>query len=426
MNESIGQQLRLARQERKLSLLQVAQATHIRQHYLEAMEAGDFAHLPSKAQARGFLRAYASYIGLDANVLLSDLSGEPALSDGDQLADRQASVSEGASASTGSGEIFVEIGQKLLNQREMLGFSLEEVERNIHVRLHYLRALEAGDLQGLPSPVQGRGMLNNYANFLGLDPDPLLLRYADGLQEQLAAKQATRPRPQVDRPDRPARPNPLPRVLSSDFMIGGVLVVALAVFIIWGVIRINSLRSTPAPSVTVPSVAEALLETQPGAEENSPTPSLTPTPLGTLQVAPPPIEVEVTSPEGEETAIDGTPPLDAGGAIQLSVSVIQRAWMRVIVDGEIEFEGRVIPGSAYQFSGQERIELLTGNGAALQLFFNENDLGVLGDYGEVIFRVFTSEGVLLPTATITPTATATPAVTPTSEATLTPQPTPAP
>ncbi len=378
MNESIGQQLRQARQERKLSLLQVAQATHIRQHYLEAMEAGDFAHLPSKAQARGFLRAYASYIGLDANVLLSDLSGEPALSDADQLADRQASVPEGASASTGSGEIFVEIGQKLLNQREMLGFSLEEVERNIHVRLHYLRALEAGDLQGLPSPVQGRGMLNNYANFLGLDPDPLLLRYADGLQEQLAAKQATRPRPQVDRPDRPARPNPFTRVLSSDFMIGGVLVVALAVFIIWGVIRINSLRSTPAPSVTVPSVAEALLETPPGAEEISPTPSLTPTPLGTLQVAPPPVEVEVTSPEGEETAIDGTPSLDAGGAIQLSVSVIQRAWMRVIVDGEIEFEGRVIPGSAYQFSGQERIELLTGNGAALQLFFNENDLGVSG------------------------------------------------
>ncbi len=378
MNELIGQQLRQARQERKLSLLQVAQATHIRQHYLEAMEAGDFAHLPSKAQARGFLRAYASYIGLDANVLLSDLSGEPTLSDGDQLADRQASVPEGASASTGSGEIFVEIGQKLLNQREMLGFSLEEVERNIHVRLHYLRALEAGDLQGLPSPVQGRGMLNNYANFLGLDPDPLLLRYADGLQEQLAAKQATRPRPQVDRPDRLARPNPFTRVLSSDFMIGGVLVVALAVFIIWGVIRINSLRSTPAPSVTVPSVAEALLETPPGAEEISPTPTLTPTPLGTLQVAPPPVEVEVTSPEGEETAIDGTPSLDAGGAIQLSVSVIQRAWMRVIVDGEIEFEGRVIPGSAYQFSGQERIELLTGNGAALQLFFNENDLGVSG------------------------------------------------
>jgi hypothetical protein len=100
--------------------------------------------------------------------------------------------------------------------------------------------------------------------------------------------------------------------------------------------------------------------------------------------------------------------------------------MRVSVDGEIEFEGRVIPGSAYQFSGQERIELLTGNAGALQIFFNQNDLGVLGDYGEVIYRVFTAEGMLLPTPSVTPTATATLEVTPTPEVTLTSPPTPAP
>jgi hypothetical protein len=269
-------------------------------------------------------------------------------------------------------------------------------------------------------------MLSNYATFLGLDPEPLLMRYADGLQAQLAEKQATRPRSQVDRPDRPARPNPFPRLLSSDFLIGGVLVLLLAAFIIWGVIRINSLRAAPAPSVTVPSVADALLETPPGTAGIAPTASLTPTPPGTLIAAPPPVEVEVTSPEGGETTSEGTPPLDEGGAIQLSVSVIQRAWMRVSVDGEIEFEGRVIPGSAYQFSGQERIELLTGNAGALQIFFNQNDLGVLGDYGEVIYRVFTAEGMLLPTPSVTPTATATLEVTPTPEVTLTSPPTPAP
>jgi cytoskeletal protein RodZ len=333
---------------------------------------------------------------------------------------------EAAHPLAGSTEIFIEIGRKLFSQREMLGFSLDEVERNTRIRQHYLRALETGDLQGLPSPVQGRGMLSNYASFLGLDPDPILLRYADGLQAQLAEKQATRPRSQVDRPDRPARPNPLPRLLSSDFLIGGVLVLSLAAFIIWGVIRINSLRATPAASVTVPSVAEALLETPPGTEGIAPTASLTPTPLGTLLAVPPPVDVEATSPEGGENTSEGTPPIDDGGAIQLSISVIQRAWMRVIVDGEIEFEGRVIPGSAYQFSGQEGIELLTGNGGALQIFFNQNDLGVLGDYGEVVFRVFTAEGMLLPTPSITPTATATLEVTPTAEVTLTSLPTPAP
>lgn len=426
MNGSIGQQLSQARQERKLSLLQVAQATHIRQHYLEAMEADDFAHLPSKAQARGFLRAFATYVGLNADALLAELSGEPARLEADQPAAQPGSQPEELSNLSGSGEIFVELGQKLRNQRELLGFSLDEVERSTRVRQHYLRALEAGDLQGLPSPVQGRGMLNNYAAFLGLDPDPLLLRYADGLQAQLAAKQATRPRPQVDRPARPARPNPLTRLLSSDFLIGGVLVVLMGAFIIWGVIRINSLRSTPEPDVTVPSVAEALLETPPGTEESLGTATPSPPALETLVNAPPPVEVEATNPEAGESTLEGTPPIEGGGAINLSISVIQRAWMRVIVDGEVEFEGRVIPGSAYQFSGQERLELLTGNGAALQIFFNQNDVGVLGDYGEVIFRVFTVEGMMLPTATVTQTPTATVAATSTPEATLPPMPSPAP
>jgi len=426
MNGSIGQQLRQARQEKNLSLLQIAQATHIRQHYLEAMEADDFAHLPSKAQARGFLRAFASYVGLNADALLAELSGDSSLPGADQPTVQPASQPEDISDLAGSGEIFVEIGQKLRDQRELLGFSLDEVERSTRVRQHYLRALEAGDLRGLPSPVQGRGMLHNYASFLGLEPDPVLLRYADGLQAQLAAKQATRPRPKVDRPARPIRPNPLTRLLSSDFLIGGILVLLLVAFVVWGVIRINSLRSTPAASVTVPSVAEALLETPPGTEESLLTASPSPTPPGTLVNAPPPVEVEATSLEGGEITPEGTPPIDGGGAINLSISVIQRAWMRVSVDGEIEFEGRVIPGSAYQFSGQERIELLTGNGAALQIFFNQNDLGVLGDYGEVIFRVFTLEGMMLPTPTITPTATATLVATPTPEATLPPLPSPAP
>jgi len=89
MNGSIGQQLSQARQERNLSLLQVAQATHIRQHYLEAMEADDFARLPSKAQARGFLRAFASYVGLNADALLAELSGDSALPGADQRCHRK-------------------------------------------------------------------------------------------------------------------------------------------------------------------------------------------------------------------------------------------------------------------------------------------------------------------------------------------------
>ena len=68
---SIGEQLKQARESRGLSIKQVVQATRIRAHYLEAMETDDFSTLPSAAQARGFLRSYADFLGLNADDLIS-------------------------------------------------------------------------------------------------------------------------------------------------------------------------------------------------------------------------------------------------------------------------------------------------------------------------------------------------------------------
>ena len=53
MNEKIGPILRRAREARDLSLEQVARETHMREHYLHALEEGNFDALPSDAQARG-------------------------------------------------------------------------------------------------------------------------------------------------------------------------------------------------------------------------------------------------------------------------------------------------------------------------------------------------------------------------------------
>ena len=409
--------MRLARQGRKLSLEQAANETHIRLHYLEALERGDLNQIPSKAQARGFLRAYAGYLGISPDSLLTELDAVEVIPPEVEVEIIEVQAEDEREPSGNSVVIFKELGEKLTRQREMLGFSLEEVERNIHIRLHYLEAIEAGNLDGLPSPVQGRGMLQNYAAFLGLDVEPVLLQFADGLQAQLAEKQAARPVSTDTKPNRRRINIPLQRYFSGDWIIGALLIAAVAAFIIWGAIRISSFQSTPTPVDTVPSIAEALQMTP--EVLLSEIPAVTDTPL------PEPIETDLSPGIGEnpteqnpEEAIPETPvPTISDAPVQVYVSVLQRAWMRVTVDGDIEFEGRVIPGSAYPFSGEFQIELLTGNGAALQVFFNETDLGVLGVYGEVVYRVFTPEGVLLPTPTITPTPTNTAMGSPTPQAT---------
>jgi hypothetical protein len=92
--------------------------------------------------------------------------------------------------------------------------------------------------------------------------------------------------------------------------------------------------------------------------------------------------------------------------------------MRIVVDGDVQFDGRVLIGSVYAFAGQELIEIVTGSGSALQISHNEQDIGTLGTYGEAVNFVITIDGVQTPTPTITPTPTATPTV----EVTPTPNP----
>jgi cytoskeleton protein RodZ len=62
----IGSTLREARMRQKLEVSQVEQDTRIRAMYVLALEDDRFDALPGGAYAKGFLRTYADYLGLDA------------------------------------------------------------------------------------------------------------------------------------------------------------------------------------------------------------------------------------------------------------------------------------------------------------------------------------------------------------------------
>jgi cytoskeletal protein RodZ len=412
MTTTVGQELRQAREARSLSIDQASVATRIRPHYLQALESGDFGALPSVAQARGFLRAYAEYLGLNPDPLLVALEGKepaPAAPAQEAAPGNGTDVELPQEAAT----IFAEVGSRLQRQRELLGLSLEDVERHTHLRRHYLVALESGDLDGLPSPVQGRGMLNNYAAFLGLNPDPLLLRFAEGLQLRLAARQASQPKARPAPKRRSSSlPAPLRRILSGDVLIGGGLAVFLVVFVFWGAIRIFATLNQPQVTPTAPSIVEVLLAT--------PTPTATDTPIPVTPTAPLPQQLFPTQALATDPVTGALLSPQPISGVQVYINVRQRAWMRVLVDGQIEFEGRVVPGSAYSFAGETSVEIQTGNGAALQVLYNGVDLGTLGAFGQVVDRIFSLQGEVTATPTITPTAGPTQPFTPTLPATVTP------
>ncbi|MFQ5944172.1 MAG: helix-turn-helix domain-containing protein [Anaerolineales bacterium] len=68
--EEIAKTLKEARYRLGLSLEEAERSTRIRAHYLEALEEGDIQSVPSQVQARGFLKNYSEYLGLDSGPIL--------------------------------------------------------------------------------------------------------------------------------------------------------------------------------------------------------------------------------------------------------------------------------------------------------------------------------------------------------------------
>jgi cytoskeletal protein RodZ len=89
MMAELIERLRAAREEKGLSIAEVAEATRIPQAYLEAVEEGAFDQFTSPLHLRGFLRNYALFLNLDSqeilaefdrlqsNTLPSDRTGQP-------------------------------------------------------------------------------------------------------------------------------------------------------------------------------------------------------------------------------------------------------------------------------------------------------------------------------------------------------------
>jgi len=447
--QTIGEELKQARETRKLTIKQVVAGTHVRAHYLHAMEADDFSVMPSPAQARGFLRIYAEFLGLDAQELTSRYRAEASPSSPaspDQPAPTRpapppeklvpppppppaepAPIQEAEPAPLPppqpSQNILTEIGLMLHERRDLISLTLEEVERHTRIRVHNLELIEAGNFDELPSPVQARGILNAYASFLDMDNEAVLLRYADALQARRIERQPLELNKPAARTARSTISDWLPRFISPDLIFGGSMIIIMLSLSIWGAARIFSsgvqIQTTPTQG---PSISDVLLATAVPSPDATQAESLPTSAFDDLGGTPiPTLDPALTTPT--ETA-----QATVSSAVQVTVIILERTYLRVLVDGEIKQEGRPATGSALTFDGNQRVEVLTGSGAAVQIIFNQADLGIMGSFGEVVNRIYTVNGVETPTPTPSPTASITPkpSITPRPSSTLRPSSTPRP
>lgn len=75
LQPQVGQQLRLAREARGLSVLDVAQTLKLGSRQVDALESGDWGTLPGNTFVRGFVRNYARIVQIDPAPLMALLDG---------------------------------------------------------------------------------------------------------------------------------------------------------------------------------------------------------------------------------------------------------------------------------------------------------------------------------------------------------------
>ena len=73
---TVAEQLRAAREAKKLTVEQVAESTKLRTDHLRALEEGNFNVFSAPIYIRGSVKIYARHLKLDEALLLADLDGE--------------------------------------------------------------------------------------------------------------------------------------------------------------------------------------------------------------------------------------------------------------------------------------------------------------------------------------------------------------
>ena len=254
------------------------------------------------------------------------------------------------------------VGDILRREREKQGLTIADIEKGTSIRGLYIEHIERGNIGELPGLVYAKGFVRNYAKFLCLN--------AEALVQQFAEENGSTP------PPAPAEPESAPRRISlstvgdeslSSISIGGTSssyasifgklaagIIVLAALVGGGVAAISAINS-PAQVPAAP-------------------------PVKTEQPAAPAAAAEADASDTARAAhADG---------VNVSVTLTERCWTEVSVDGKSVFEGIIEKGKTESWKGKESVVIRAGNAGALDVTFNGRKLGKFGDNGEVLERTF--------------------------------------
>ena len=283
------------------------------------------------------------------------------------------------------------IGELLYTERRKKGLEIADVEHATGIRGVYLNALEQSRYDVLPGEVYVKGFLRNYANFLELDGSHLVQLYTDRKKPTLEFVAAA---PSVTEPAEPVVKK-VNAVITRSVDKKKWSTVLVAVILAGSALGLYLWQKSVAPAGEIPkNAASSKTPGGPGPNANSPVRTV---PAATSSGAP-----SVSRP------------------VVLTARYTDRCWTSVIADGKTLYEGIPSNGATFTWEAERQIVVNFGNAAAVELTFNGQPVGKIGERGDVVVKTFTVAGMISAPVTAAP---ATPSL---AESTDKPAVTPAP
>ncbi len=287
------------------------------------------------------------------------------------------------------------LGDLLRKKREEKNLSLADIEKGTNIRKLYIQAIEDGNYDKLPGEVFLKGFIKTYAKFLGLDGQALVEQYkaekagiastpvsetneatdsnsSDKSTENLkqAAPEAetkpviaeTKNKPSITSPEQnkqPARTRLEEAEKNTKYLHAEssgnkkniVIVVVILIIVIVGAVAYLSVQgsSNDTTSSSAPTTEQQQPAAQPAAQPQQPAP--------------------------------------VSGA-EVSAVFDDDCWTEVKVDGKVVLSETVKKGSTLNWKGAKQVDISVGNAGAINVTFNNQPVGKLGDVGAVVTKSF--------------------------------------
>ena len=256
------------------------------------------------------------------------------------------------------------IGDLLYTERRKKGLEIADVEHATGIRGVYLNALEQSRYDVLPGEVYVKGFLRNYANYLGLDGSHLVQLYTDLKKPTLETVAAA---PSVAESAEPVVKK-VNAVITQSVDKKKWSTVLVAVILAASALGLYLWQKSVAPAG----------ETSRNAAGSKP-----------ASVSGP----NQTSVRNVPSAINSGAP-SASRPVVLMARFTDRCWTSVIADGKTLYEGIPSNGATFTWEAEHQIVVNFGNAAAVELTFNGQPVGKIGDRGDVVVKTFTVAGMI--------------------------------